>query len=127
MATNQVVLVVDDDPELRAILELALTGIPGADIHTAASGEEALSLAASGKIHLLLTDFRMMGMTGIELLQKLKEVHAWPEIGAIVMSGEDDDGLAQMAKDAGAMQFWRKPVSATKLRRFVNDLVVRRG
>lgn len=113
------VLLVDDDAELRAILEMALTGIPGAEIICANSGEQALSIALANPVDFVLTDQKMDGMTGLDLLRALNARQVFPARGALMMSGEDDDALEQAARSAGANEFWRKPVSAAKLRRYV--------
>lgn len=118
-----VVLLVDDDTELRDILEMALTGIPGVEILSAASGESAVHLALEHKPDLILTDFRMDGMTGIDLLDSLRASGIWPSLGAVVMSGDDDDaGLERRALQSGALAFWRKPLQTAKLRQFVRDI-----
>jgi len=117
-----VVLLVDDDADLRGVLEFALTGMPGVEVHCASSGEDALALAKAKPVDLVLTDFRMGGMTGVELLQALRKNGVWPRLGAVLMSGDDDERLLVQAHAAGARQFWRKPVSATKLRQYVNSL-----
>jgi CheY-like chemotaxis protein len=116
------VLLVDDDAELRAILELALSGIPGTEIICAESGEQALSIALAHPVDFVLTDQKMDGMTGLELLQALRVQQVFPARGALMMSGEDDDALERAAKSAGANDFWRKPVSAAKLRRYVTGM-----
>ena len=116
------VLLVDDDAELRAILELALSGIPGVDLFSASSGEEALAFARENRAGLILTDYRMDGMSGVDLLAQLRQLGLFPDRGAVVMSGDDDESLPERARGAGATDFWRKPVSPAKLRRFVADL-----
>lgn len=116
------VLLVDDDAELRAILEMALSGVPGVELFSAASGEEALALARVNGVDLVLTDYRMDGISGVELLLGLREIGLFPARGAVVMSGDDDESLPERARCAGATEFWRKPVSPAKLRRFVADL-----
>lgn len=116
------VLLVDDDPELRAILELALTGLPGVALTPAESGEQALALARSSPADLLLTDYKMDGMTGLQLLLELRRENLVPRLGSVMLSGDDDETLPERAKAAGAREFWRKPVSPAKLRRFVSEL-----
>ena len=120
-----VVLLVDDDFELRAILEMAASGLQDVEVLCAESGEQALAIATARPVSFVLTDFRMDGMTGLDLLRQLQENEVWPALGAVVMSGEDDDDLSDRVKSAGALDFWRKPLSAAKLRKFVGDLPTR--
>ena len=64
------ILVVDDEKAQREILELILTD-EGYDVTTAASGEAAIKFAKDRRFDLALTDLKMTGMDGIELLQHL--------------------------------------------------------
>ncbi|MDT5293445.1 MAG: hypothetical protein QOJ76_325, partial [Acidobacteriota bacterium] len=64
------ILVVDDEKSQREILEMILSG-EGYDVTTASSGEAALKMAHDHRFDLVLTDLKMTGIDGIELLQKL--------------------------------------------------------
>ena len=64
------ILVVDDEKSQREILEMILSG-EGYDVTTASSGEAALRIARERRFDLALTDLKMTGMDGIELLSKL--------------------------------------------------------
>jgi CheY-like chemotaxis protein len=118
-----VLLLVDDDTELRDILEMALSGLPDLHVISASSGEAALQTARLSVPDLVVTDYRMDGITGIELLQALRASEVWPTRGAIVMSGDDDPELERKAMDAGAMAFWRKPLATAKLRQAVREIL----
>lgn len=118
-ASQTVVLLVDDDNELRAILELALSGLSTVEVLSASGAEQALAILRIRKIDLLFTDFRMGGMTGLDLLSHIREERLAPTLGSVLMSGEADESLPSRARGAGAMEFWRKPVSPVNLRRFV--------
>ncbi|MCK7514174.1 MAG: response regulator [Desulfobacterales bacterium] len=63
------VLVVDDDESLVGVLSLLL-GEEGYQVKTASSGEEALELFRMDRFPLVISDVKMPGMSGIELLQK---------------------------------------------------------
>ena len=65
------ILVVDDDESLVAIISEVLED-DGYDVTTASSGEEAIELFRNTRFPLVITDIRMPGMTGIELLQAVK-------------------------------------------------------
>lgn len=117
------VLVVDDAEQTRSILAIALRTIPNADVLTAESAEEALELTGSRPVDVLVTDLRMAGMTGLELLAALRERSRWPAAGAIVVSGELDPDLPRRASAAGASAFFAKPFSTVELRRCVVSLL----
>jgi CheY-like chemotaxis protein len=78
------VLVVDDDPIVRSV-EVQILASQGYNVLQAQSGAEALRLAASATIHLLLTDFVMPDVDGLELTGKFRTVH--PETPVLMVSG----------------------------------------
>jgi len=77
------VLVVEDDPDIRKILEMFLTE-KGFRVKVADGGPRALALVAEEPIDLILSDVRMPGMSGLDLLRYLKERD--PEIQLVLMS-----------------------------------------
>ena len=90
------VLVVDDTPELRALLEVRL-GHSGHRVLSARSGKHALQLLAEkGPPDVAILDVTMPGMTGLELYERFRENPAYAEIPVIFLSArvEPDDILA---------------------------------
>lgn len=69
-------LVVDDEADIRETVEL-LVGVklPGVEVVTAASGMDALQKLQAGRFDAVLTDFRMPGMDGAELVERLRASH----------------------------------------------------
>jgi DNA-binding NtrC family response regulator len=106
------ILLVDDDELVRRSLELNLK-LEGFELSSAASAEEALVLLKEESYDLLLTDYLMEGMTGIELLKLAKELY--PPMKVIVLSGyEGEDSAAEIIR-LGANDFLRKPVDIEEL------------
>lgn len=103
---HQKVLVVDDEQIVRkvccSILEHA-----GYDVTEAASAEAALALLADNRFPIVLTDIRMPGMSGLDLLQKIRSLY--PGTGVIVMTGSTIDDSRDKAFSAGADDFLSKP------------------
>ena len=84
------ILVVDDDPKIRRLVELKLDHA-GFEIRTAASGLEALDVIAQhGLPHLAIVDIMMPGMDGFETCQHLKENEQTCEIPVIFMTALED-------------------------------------
>ena len=117
------ILIVDDSDEARAVLAIALHTIAGASVEVAASAEQALALIAAETVDVLLTDVRMGGMSGFELLTVLRERGLWPARGAVVISGETDPELRERAIEHGAAAFFTKPFSTGEVRKSVISLL----
>ena len=94
-------IVVDDYPPFLTALISLLGGKSGIEVvGQAHNGEEALKLAADVKPELVLVDFTMPGMNGIEVARKLKPAPAAPKV--IVMSFHAEPEYRDMALQAGA-------------------------
>jgi two-component system response regulator AtoC len=117
------ILIVDDTSESRAILAIALLTIPGASVDVAVSAEAALAFLAKRSVDVLVTDIRMSGMSGLDLLAALRELGGWPSAGVLVISGETDPELPRRALEAGASAFFAKPFSAREVRKSVLSLL----
>jgi signal transduction histidine kinase len=105
------IMVVDDEPDVRAIVR-DLLELEGHDVVIASNGEEALSLAAEQPPDVLLTDVVMPGMRGPDLARRLAERH--PSMRVVLMSSHVDDELAGTHDLAGAT-FLAKPFSGELL------------
>jgi DNA-binding NtrC family response regulator len=81
------ILIVDDEQGIRKLLALVFSGA-GYDVCTAADGTEAMRICESGRFDALLSDVRMPGMNGHELVRWVVKRH--PETSTILMSGFDD-------------------------------------
>jgi len=117
------ILIVDDAEEARAVLAIALRTISGAAVEVAESAEKALILLGTDSLDVLVTDMRMGGMSGLELMSALRERGQWPLSGVVVISGESDPDLPQQAKESGAAVFFTKPFSANEVRKSVISLL----
>ena len=107
-----VVLLVDDEDTIRLFLEKTLT-VEGYDALTAATGEEALEKTRSSLPDLILLDLKLPDMSGIEVLQKVKE--EFPEICVIMLTAFGDIETAVTAIKNGAFDFVSKPVNLEQL------------
>ncbi|MDA3972071.1 MAG: response regulator [Desulfobulbaceae bacterium] len=106
------ILLVDDEPEILDLLGRQLTNRQF-KTYTASSGKEALNILESEQIDILVTDVRMPGMDGIELLETAKGMR--PELEAIVITGHGDLDTALSAMRLGAYNFLPKPVGIAEL------------
>ena len=110
----QRVLIVDDDPAQRRILEEVIKRF-GYETKSAGSGEQALSILQSDgpSISLVLLDLVMPGVSGMEVLSKLKEMSDAPPVIVQTAHGSVDSAIGAMRE--GATDFVIKPVSPERL------------
>ncbi len=111
------ILVVDDEKSQREILEMILTG-EGYDVTTAASGEAALKFARDRRFDLALTDLKMTGMDGIELLQHLLAFDS--SIIVILLTAHGSIESAKEALRRGAFDYLEKPYDKDALLATIN-------
>jgi DNA-binding NtrC family response regulator len=107
-------LIVDDDPRVRASLSRAL-GVNDISVSTAANAEEALSAVSKDLPDVVLSDVRMPGLGGMELLTVLRE--RAPGVDVMLMTAFDDLPLVAAAMREGAVDFLVKPLDLHQLRR----------
>ena len=106
MSEDFLVHIVDDDAAVRDSLSFTLSA-SGLATRAYASALEFLALAADLQPGLVITDVRMPGMTGLELVSRLKEVGVHHPV--IVLTGHADVGMAVDAMKAGIVDFIEKP------------------
>jgi len=107
-----VILIVDDEPLQRDILKTILDS-EGYETHTAASGREALSIAENIHPDVILTDLRMEGMDGIELLDAIPKKPFEPSIIIITAHGTISSAVEAVKK--GAFDYLSKPLNKDTL------------
>jgi DNA-binding NtrC family response regulator len=114
------VLVVDDDADMRELVQDVLKD-RGHQVTTAGSGQEALKRLGEEDFSAVLTDLRMKGMQGLELLAEIKR--ASPEIGVILMTAFGTVETAVDAMKHGASDYLTKPVKKDDLVRVVERVL----
>jgi two-component system KDP operon response regulator KdpE len=105
------VLVVDDEAQIRRALATNLRA-RGYDVDQAATGEEALSLAADRHPDAVILDIGLPGIDGIEVVRGLR---GWSEVPIIMLTVREDDSDKIEALDAGADDYVTKPFSMGEL------------
>lgn len=113
---RQKVLIVDDEPDIRELLEITL-GRMKLDTLSARNVGEARSLLAQERFDLCLTDMRLPDGTGLELVQHIQLTHPYVPVAMITAYGSLDTAIN--ALKAGAFDFLTKPVNLTRLRELV--------
>jgi DNA-binding NtrC family response regulator len=104
----QSILIVEDDPDVRAMLTRTL-GCSGYAVDSAADGGEALDKFRDNRFNLVITDVRLPQMNGLQLLDEIKK--AEPLVPVIVITGYGSVQNAVMAMQSGASDYLLKPFS----------------
>jgi FixJ family two-component response regulator len=116
---RKTVLCVDDETQILNSLKRVLRR-ENYDLLTAVGGAEALKVLERETVHVVITDQRMPGMTGVELLAQIKE--RWPHIVRIVLSGYADAGVMMEAINNGEIfRFLAKPWDDDELKAAICD------
>ncbi|OGT97450.1 MAG: Fis family transcriptional regulator [Geobacteraceae bacterium GWC2_48_7] len=110
---NPKILVIDDDTSLRRVLEYNLQEA-GYDVTSAASGEEGLRFFDDVSPALVITDMKMPGMSGMQVLEAVKERS--PEALVIIITAFGTVDIAVEAMKAGAYDYITKPFNREELR-----------
>lgn len=106
MADKDQIWVVDDDRSIRWVLEKALQQ-SGLNVRSFDNGDAALTALGKSQPGVLITDIRMPGLGGLELLSQVHE--RWPELPVIVITAHSDLDAAVAAYQGGAFEYLPKP------------------
>ncbi|NCO36660.1 MAG: sigma-54-dependent Fis family transcriptional regulator [Armatimonadetes bacterium] len=117
--TQARILVVDDDPIMHAVCRKALAD-KGYDIVAVTSGRECLDKLRHEVIDLVLLDYKMPDLNGIEVLRLIRTSDD-PELGVVIITGKGTMNSAIEAFRLGAQDFVTKPVSSEQLRAVVRQ------
>ena len=104
------VLLVDDQRDILRLLHSTLDTLkkPEIKIFEAPSGEEALLHSSRHKVDLLVTDYKLPGMSGVELMHKVRARH--PEAKVVLVTGVTDRKVREEILNAGALAVFDKPI-----------------
>lgn len=102
------ILLVDDEAGIRKVLGISLRDM-GFEVHAAADGEKALEIFKKIRPPIVLTDIRMPGMDGVELLRRIKKMA--PKTEVIMITGHGDTEVAIKSLKFEATDFVTKPIN----------------
>lgn len=114
-----IVVVVEDEPDSREVAEILIMEL-GADVHTAANGQEGLELIRKLHPQLIVSDLSMPEMDGWTMLQHLQQDRATMEIPIIALTAHAMIGDREKAIAAGFHNYLTKPLTPAT---FINDLL----
>jgi two-component system alkaline phosphatase synthesis response regulator PhoP len=116
------ILVADDESHILHVVSLKLRNA-GFDVITACDGQEALELALAERPDLVITDYHMPQLSGLELCQKLKEDPATANIPAIMLTARGYQLEPKDTEQSGICRMLSKPFSPRHLLATVNEVL----
>ena len=120
MSTKQSILVVDDDPHILEVLEARLSSAKFR-VSTATGAQEALEIMDGQEVDLVITDMRMPGIGGMDLLREIRTLR--PELPVIFMTAYGTIPDTVSAIKAGAEDYLTKPLTGRDLILRVNEVL----
>src|SRR6185295_14801260 len=117
------VLVVDDEEPIRNALRKFLKQ-QQFEVYTAGSGDEALQQLRLHKVALMLSDIRMPGTSGVDLVPQALEIE--PDLAILMLTAVNDATSAALCMQRGAMDYLTKPIELADLGRAVQRALRRR-
>ena len=117
------ILIVDDEKSIRDFLEIMLKK-EGYKVASASSGEEALKLVNQINYDLVISDIRMKGMSGVELLKNIKEIN--PETVVLMVTAYASVDTAIDAMKAGAYDYIAKPFKIEEVKHIIRNALDRK-
>jgi two-component system chemotaxis response regulator CheY len=108
------ILIVDDDLAMRRLLEVCMRTLP-ADQISVGDGMSALEVMRRETIDLVVSDFSMPGISGIELVRSIRADEALREIPVMLLSSMGDPALPSQADEAGVQAYFMKPFSPAQV------------
>jgi len=116
------ILITDDEPHMRRLIQFALKST-GCEIVQAASGEETLTLLGREPVDLLLIDYQLQGINGLDTIAAARKLDHGADLPVILLTARGDTGIKDAAQSAGVNAFLTKPFSPIDLKGLVQDLL----
>ena len=115
-----VILVVDDEEEIRRVMRLTLT-IAGYEVREAEDGNKALESLQKNPPDLILLDVLMPGMDGFEVCRRVRADSATAHIPILILSARTDTQSQEEGFRAGATKYLTKPISPPQLLHYIDE------
>lgn len=117
------ILIVDDQTTSRLLMREALQQIGFANIPFAKDGEEALKMMMTSPAHVVISDYNMPKLNGLQLLQAIRTFPATRITPFILLTGSGDRQVLQAAVKLGVNNYLPKPVQPAALQKAIQAVV----
>lgn len=116
------VLIVEDDEMMHRLVGRAVTGFGFTQVLVAKDGAEGLAAAARERPDIIISDYHMPGMHGLQMVEALRRDTSLDHAIIIMLSAADDQQVIEQARDLGADTFMVKPFAPADLKRLIDTL-----
>jgi DNA-binding response OmpR family regulator len=117
------IMIIEDDEEMRSLLKDFLEE-EGFETDPVSNGVEALEKLSKDRFDLVITDIRMPGLTGLDILPGIRKRK--PEAPIIVMTAYGTDDMRRRSLERGATAYLEKPIPLSQLRTLIRELASRK-
>lgn len=122
---NWRVLIADDDPAICTLIATVLRKGPYEMILCSDAESALVAVERQGPFDILVCDFMLPGISGIDLVERLRSKESTRGIPVLMISGHNNYAMGGRAKNAGANFFLNKPFTISQLRTAVNQLLAK--
>lgn len=117
------IMVVDDMSTSRGLITQALDAFGVRNVSTAENGKQALQVLASKPAHLVISDYNMPEMDGLQLLHYLRAAPKTKGIGFVLITGRAEQQIIDHGKKLGMNNYLKKPFEPNDLRNCIETVV----
>jgi two-component system, chemotaxis family, chemotaxis protein CheY len=115
------ILVVDDEKHVAQTFQAGLEKLPCCQVEVATSGEQALSLLQEQPYHLVITDYKMPGMSGLVLAELIRQ--QWPALPILMITAYASDLPRDAVHGDQIARILNKPLTLVEMRRVAEELL----
>ena len=119
------VMIVDDMSTSRGLITQAMDELGIKNYQTETDGKGALQKLAARPVHLVISDYNMPGMDGLQLLQALRANRSTQRIGFILITGRADGDLLARGQQLGMNNYLPKPFSTAQMKSCIEQVIGR--
>lgn len=120
-SSNARVLIIEDDEEMRSLLKDFFVE-EGFETDSISNGFDALGILTQKIFDLVVTDVRMPGLTGLDILPRIKKIQ--PEVAIVVITAFGTEEVRRKAFERGANAYLEKPIHFQELRGLIHDVIL---
>ncbi|AJE46896.1 response regulator [Celeribacter indicus] len=117
------VMVIDDMSTSRGLITNALDSFGIRNVLSAGDGRSALQTLAASPVHLVISDYNMPGMDGLQILHTLRSNAPTRAVGFLLITGRADRDIIELGKRLGMNNFLKKPFDPAGLRAAIEAIV----